>query len=73
MPITLIPQELIDLYNLEPKVRNGYVYMEIRHGMNVLPQSSTLTNKILKEHLAVDGYSELPHTPDLFKHETHPV
>ena len=33
MPIKLIPQEFIDLYDLEPKVKNGYVYMEIQRGM----------------------------------------
>ena len=30
MPINLIPQEFIDLYDLAPKVKNGYVYMEIQ-------------------------------------------
>ena len=70
MPISLIPQEFIDIYDLAPKVKNGYVYMEIRHGMYGLLQLGTLANKILKERLAVDGYFDLPHTPGLFKHET---
>ena len=30
MPINLIPQEFIDLYDLAPKVKNGYVYIEIK-------------------------------------------
>ena len=47
--------------------------METRRGMYGLPQSGMLANKLLKEHLAVDGYFELPHTPGLFKHETRPV
>ena len=29
MPVKLIPQEFIDLYNLTPKVKNGYIYIEI--------------------------------------------
>ena len=29
MPIELIPQEIIDHYDLLPKVKNGLVYMEI--------------------------------------------
>jgi hypothetical protein len=73
MPINLIPQEFIDLYDLSPKVKNGFVYMEIRRGMYGLPQSGILANKLLKERLAKDGYFELPHTPGLFKHETRPV
>ena len=73
MPINLIPQEFIDLYNLAPKVKNRFVYMEIRRGMHGLPQSGILANKLLKERLAKDSYFELPHTPGLFKHETRPV
>ena len=73
MPINLFPQEFIDLYNLAPKVKNGYVYMEINKGMYGLPQSGILSNKLLKERLEKYGYSELPHTPGLFKHETRPV
>ena len=38
-----------------------------------LPQSGILANKLLKERLEDDGYTELPHTPGLFKHETRPV
>ena len=33
IPIKLIPQEFIDLYDLTPKVKNGYIYMEISRGM----------------------------------------
>ena len=29
MPIDLIPQEFIHLYDLAPKVKNGYIYMKI--------------------------------------------
>ena len=57
MPINLIPQEFIDLYDLAPKVKNGYVYMEIQRGMYGLPQSGILANKLLKERLEEDGYT----------------
>ena len=33
MPITLIPKEIIDQYNLLPLVHDGYIYMEICKGM----------------------------------------
>ena len=73
MPINLIPQEIIDLYDLAPKVKNGYVYMEIQKGMYGLPQSGILSNKLLKERLLEYGYYELPHTPGLFTHKTRPI
>ena len=39
MPIKLIPQEFIDLYDWALKVKNWYVYMEISRGMYGLPLS----------------------------------
>ena len=48
IPIKLIPEEFIDLYDLAPKVKNGYIYMEISRGMYGLPQPGILTNKLLK-------------------------
>ena len=46
--LMLIPQEFIDLYDLTPKVKNWYIYMEISRGMYGLPQSGILANKLLK-------------------------
>jgi hypothetical protein len=37
MPIALIPADIIAHYNLNKKVLDGYVYMEIRKGMYGLP------------------------------------
>ena len=78
MRIDLIPQELIDLYNLGDKVKYdskdvGYVYMEIRKGMYGIPQLGILSNKLLKERLTKYGYNEVAHTPGLYKHDTRPV
>ena len=56
MPIALIPEEFIKLYDLAGKVKNGYVYMEIQRGMHGLPQSGILANKLLKECLKKHGY-----------------
>ena len=46
MAIRLIPQAIIDQYDLIPKVLNGYVYMEIMRGMYGLPQSGIPANKL---------------------------
>ena len=47
--------------------------MEIRKGMYRLPKAVILANKLLKERLGQVGYYEMPHTPGLWKHATHPV
>ena len=63
IPIKLIPQEFIDLYDLTPKVKNGYVYMEISRGMYGLPQSGILANKLLKntsQNKGTVSYHTLP-------------
>ena len=73
MPINLIPQEFIDWYDLVPKVKNGYIYMEISRGIYGLLQSGILAKKMLKKRLAKHGYHELPHTPGIFHHETRQV
>ena len=73
MPINLIPQEFIDLYDLGSKVKNGYVYIEIQRGMYGLPQAGILANKLLKERLLQNDYFEVPDTPGLFWHKTRPV
>ena len=52
MPIKLIPQEFINMYNLTVKVKNGYVYIKIQKGMYGLLQAGILANKLLKERLA---------------------
>jgi len=69
----LVPEEFKTQYNLHNKIKNGFIYMEIRRGMYGLPQSGILANKLLKKHLAAEGYFELPHTPGLFKHTSRPV
>ena len=73
MPVDLIPDNIMDLYNLHNKVKNGLVYMQIQRGLYGLPQSGILVNTILRERLKPHGYYELPHTPGLWKHVTPPA
>jgi hypothetical protein len=47
--------------------------MEIWKGMYGLHQASILANKLLKKRLARHGYYKQPHTPGLWKHESHPL
>jgi hypothetical protein len=71
--LALLPNNIIEHYQLQEKVLDGYVYTEICKGMYRLPQAGILTNKILKEGLVSHGYFTQPHTPGLWKHITCPV
>ena len=63
--ITVIPQDIIDQYNLLPLARNVYVYIEIQRGMYGLPQEGILANNQLTERLEPKGYYQCRHTPGL--------
>ena len=71
--VSLIPEKFKTLYKLHDKIKNGYIYMEIRRGMYGLPQAGIIANKMLRDHLAKYGYYEVAHTPGLFKHFYRPI
>ena len=48
IPVNLIPQEFIDLYKLQDKIKDGFVYCEIIRGMYVLTEAVVLANILLK-------------------------
>jgi hypothetical protein len=73
IPVSIIPQEFFDLYNLAPLVHNGYVYSEIRKGMYGLPQAGRLANERLTAFLEPHGYAPVPLTPGLWRHKTRPI
>jgi hypothetical protein len=74
IPVKLIPQEIIDNYNLTPKVNGGFVYhVEINKGMYGLPQAGLLANKLLARRLAKYGYYQAIHTPGPWKHTWCPI
>jgi hypothetical protein len=58
IPIALLPEDLIEHYQLQEKVLDRYIYMKICKGMYGLPQAGILANKLLKERLARHGYFE---------------
>ena len=51
MPVDLILDNIMNLYNLHNKVKNGFVYMQIQRGLYVLPQAGILANKLLHKRL----------------------
>jgi hypothetical protein len=74
MNIALLPQEIIDKYNLLDIVdAKGWVYMEIRKGMYGLPQAGLLANQLLQKRMATHGYYQCKHTHGLWRHTTRPI
>ena len=68
-----IPQEVIDEYNLLPRVHNGWVYYEVVRGCYGLPQAGKLANDLLRKRLDKAGYYEAATTPGLWRHKWRPV
>ena len=69
--INMVPQELIDLYDLQNKVtEDGWVYCEIHKAIYGLKESGKLASIKLKEFLAIEGYKPCRFTHELYKHKT---
>ena len=51
LPINIIPEEIIEEYNLRDMDKNGYVYADIRKWMYNLPQEVQIVNAFLKNKL----------------------
>jgi hypothetical protein len=64
--IKLIPQEIIEQYNLLPLVSDGHVYIEVQKGMYGLPQAGILANQLISCRLAIHGYHQTKFTPGLW-------
>jgi hypothetical protein len=73
IPIKLIPQEIIDQYNLVPLVSDGHVHIEAQKGIYGLSQAVILANKLLARRLVINGYHQTKFTPGLWRHVTRPI
>ena len=69
----ILPQEIIDKYNLRAIENNGWVYIRIKQGMHGLPESGILANKLLKKRLLKSGYYETQFTPSMNRHVWRPI
>jgi len=70
IPVAMLPDEILDHYNLRPLIHNGHVYVEIQKGMYGLPQAGRIANERLQRFLEPHGYRPVPITPGLWKHDT---
>ncbi len=66
IPVSAIPNSIMEHYKLHDLVHNGHVYVEIRKGMYVLPQAGCIANKHLQHLLLPHGYHPCPFTPGLW-------
>ena len=66
--LNVLPQEVIDEYNLEQYAHNGWVYYEISKGMNGLKQAGKLANDLLSKRIFKNGYYQCATTPGLWRH-----
>ena len=56
LPLEIIPEEIIQQYNLRKLAHKGFVYTETQKGIYGLPQSSKIVNDKIKLHLENFGY-----------------
>ena len=54
--ISMIPQELVDKYNITEKSHNGYIYARLTKGMYGLPQSCQIAHGDLVKQLDLHEY-----------------
>jgi hypothetical protein len=72
--ISMIPQEIIDEYNLTEIMKaDGWCCVVIRKAMYGLKESGFIANQELKVILAKQGYIPSKFTPGLFTHKTRSV
>jgi hypothetical protein len=69
----MVPEEIMNEYNLHALVQNRYLYVEVQKGMYGLPQAGLLANVLLAKILAKHGYSPVPHIHGLWTHKWRPI
>jgi hypothetical protein len=73
MMLYRFPEEIVQKYNLNALVVDGWVYIEIRKGMYGSKQAGLLANQLLQTRLSPFGYYPARHTPGLWLHKTRPI
>ena len=67
--LRLIPQDIIDNYNLMDKQIIVFLYVITEKGMYGLFQAGIIAHTALKEHLQLSGYEPAPIMPGLWHHK----
>jgi hypothetical protein len=72
LPISILPDKIVEKYHLTRLVVEGWVYLEILKGMYGLKQAGILANQMLQKRLKPFGYNPARHIPGLWLHTTKP-
>ena len=73
LPLDIIPEEIIQQYNLRNLSHKDFIYMEIQKGMYGIPQAGKIANDKINLHLTNFGYESAPITPGLWQHQNRPL
>ena len=73
IPAKYIPDDIIEAYDLQEKIHEGFVYVEICKSMYGLPHFGKLSKDFLFKVLAKHGYRPEPHTNGLLVHDTNSI
>jgi hypothetical protein len=73
MQLSRFPEEIIQKYNLNALVVDGWVSIEIRKCMYGLKQAGLLANQLLQTRLAPFGYYPARHTTGIWLQKTRPI
>ena len=68
IPLSRIPDDIMDQYHLVPLIVNGHVVIKNHKRMYGLPQAGILAHNQLTMHLLSYEYSKWSNYPGVFKH-----
>ena len=68
--LSMIPQELVEKYNIAEKAHNGYIYARVTKVMYSLPQAGRIEHEFLLKILNPYGYHPSIENPGLWKHNS---
>ncbi len=66
IPRNLIPEKVIDFYELESFFTNNAIYCSVHKTHYGLPQAGALSQQRLFRHLQQHGYTQIPSSPSVF-------
>ena len=73
LALACIQEEIIEQYSLRTLSSDGWVYLDTRKGMPGLKQVGRIANDRINSHLAHFGFSPVPRTQALWKHDRKPI
>ena len=73
IPLHIIPDTIVDHYDLHNISHNSKVYIKIINGMYGLPQGEMMAYLDLSQHLTKYGVSASKITPGLWTHQSRPI